>query len=161
MSEIEVTQKTKPSASIFELPKFEMPKFEVPKMEFPAAFREFAEKGVAQCKENYEKVKGAAEDATDLLEETYATASKGCSSYGLKLIEVARANNNATFDLLGDLLKAKSYSEAVELSTGFMRSRFEAMTAQAKELSELAQKVAKDTSEPIKEGFTNAFKKAA
>ncbi len=41
---------SKPAASPFEMPKFEMPKFEIPKVEMPAAFREFAERGVAQCK---------------------------------------------------------------------------------------------------------------
>src|SRR5512139_3031610 len=58
----------------FEVPKFEMPKFEMPKFEVPTAFREIAEKGIAQAKENYEKVKSAAEQATDVLEETYSTA---------------------------------------------------------------------------------------
>ncbi|HWS09620.1 MAG TPA: hypothetical protein VN362_17410, partial [Xanthobacteraceae bacterium] len=48
--------KSKPAASAFEMPKFEMPKFEmpkfeIPKVEMPAAFREFAERGVAQCKD--------------------------------------------------------------------------------------------------------------
>ena len=48
----------------FEMPKFEMPKFEIPKMEVPPAFRELTEKSVAQTKENYEKMKSAAEQAT-------------------------------------------------------------------------------------------------
>ena len=72
----------------------------MPKMEVPTAFREFAEKGIAQAKENYEKVKSAAEQATDVLEDTYSTASKGCASYGLKLIETARTNSDAAFDLI-------------------------------------------------------------
>src|SRR5579863_7331331 len=49
--------KSKPAASAFEMPKFEMPKFEIPKVEMPAAFREFAERGVAQCTDTYEKMK--------------------------------------------------------------------------------------------------------
>ena len=138
----------------FEMPKFEMPKFEMPSMEMPAAFRELAEKGIAQAKDNYEKVKTAAEQATDVLEDTYSTASKGCSDYGLKLIETARINSNATFDLMGGLLTAKSYAEVVEKSTAFMRSQFEILTAQAKELTEEAQKVATATAEPIKESFS-------
>jgi phasin len=145
-----------PAANVFEMPKFDMPKFEV-----PTAFREIAEKGISMAKENYEKMKGAAEEATDVLEETYATASKGCSGYGLKLIDAARTNSNATFDLFGELLTAKSYAEVVELSTAFMRKQFESMTAQAKELTEEAQKVATDCSEPIKESFSSAFNKAA
>lgn len=148
-------------ANVFEFPKFDMPKFEMPKFEIPSAFREFAEKGIAMAKENYDKMKTSAEDATDVLEETYSTASKGCSGYGLKVIETARVNSNAAFDLLGEMLTAKSYAEVVELSTAFMRKQFDVLTAQAKELTEEAQKVASDTAEPIKESFTSAFGKAA
>jgi len=86
----------------FEMPKFEIPKFEMPKMEMPAAFRELAEKGLAQAKTNYDKVKSAAEKATDSLEGAYTTASSGCSDYSLKLIETARTNSNAAFDLYGE-----------------------------------------------------------
>ena len=160
-----VKSKPKPVAAAtseakFEMPKFEMPKFEIPTMEIPPAFREIAEKGIAQAKDNYEKMKSTAEQANELLEETYSTASKGCSGYGLKVIETARANSNAAFDLFGELLNAKSYSEVVELTTAYMRSQFDTVTAQAKELTEHAQKVATETVEPIKESFAN-FNKAA
>jgi phasin len=138
-----------------------MPKFDMPTMEVPAAFRELAEKSLAQAKENYEKMKSVAEEATDLLEDTYATASKGYTGYGLKVIETARANSDSAFDLMTDLMGAKSYSEVVELTSGYWRKQFETMTAQAKDLSEQAQKVATDTAEPIKTSFNNALKKAA
>ena len=164
------TAKAKPkpgavSASIFEMPKFEMskfemPKFEMPNVEVPAAFRELAEKGIAQAKDNYEKIKSAAEQATDVLEDTYATACKGASAYGLKLIETARTNSNAAFDLYGELLSAKSYSEVVEKTTAYMRTQFDTATAQAKELAEHAQKVVTETAEPIKESISS-FSKAA
>ena len=166
MSAVETpTQKSKPkappvtpaaTANVFEMPKFEIPKFEV-----PTAFREIAEKGIAMAKDNYDRMKGVAEEATEVLEETYGNASKGCSGYGLKMIEAARTNSNATFDLYGELLGAKSYAEVVELSTAFMRKQFDAMTAQAKDLTEEAQKVCADTAEPIKESFSNAINKAA
>jgi len=145
----------------FEMPKFAMPSFDMPKIEVPAAFREIAEKGIAQCKDNYEKIKTAAEEATDVLEETYAAATKGASGYGLKVLENARANSNAAFDLFGQLMTAKSVSEVVETSTAFWRERFEALMAQGKELADVAQKAATETSEPIKAGFSNAVRKAA
>jgi phasin len=159
-------QKSKPkpvavSAPAFEMPKFEIPKFEMPKFEVPTAFRELAEKGVAQAKENYEKVKSAAEKATDVLENTYSTASKGCASYGLKLIETTRANSDAAFDVMSELMTAKSYSEMVELYSAYLRKQFDALAAQAKELSEHAQKVATETAEPIKESISGTFNKAA
>jgi phasin len=145
----------------FEMPKFEMPKFDMPNMEVPAAFREMAEKGVAQAKESYAKMKTAAEDATEMLEETYATASKGCSGYGLKLMETARANSNAAFDLFGEVMNAKSISEVVELYTAYARTQFDTVSAQAKELADHAQKVATETVAPVKESLTSAFNKAA
>jgi phasin len=160
------TSKAKPkpvavSAPAFDMPKFEMPKFEMPKFEVPTVFREFAEKGIAQAKENYDKVKSAAEQATDVLEDTYTTASKGCASYGVKLIETTRANNDAAFDLMTELMSAKSYSEMVELSSAYMRKQFDAMIAQAKDLSEHAQKVATEAAEPIKESLSSTVSKAA
>jgi phasin len=150
-----------PETPKFEIPRFELPKFEVPKLEVPAAFREFAEKGVNQAKDNWEKMKAATEEATDLIEDSYASASKGAADYGLKMLEAARANTNATFDFAGELLTVKSLSEAVELSTAHMRKQFDAMTEQSKDLTALAQKIATETCEPIKESVTGAFKKVA
>ena len=132
---IESKSKSKAAPNAFEMPKFEMPKFDMPKMEMPAAFREFAENGVAQAKDTYEKMKSAAEEATDVLENTYSTATKGASDYGLKVIEAARANTNAAFDFASEIMTAKSLSEVVELSTSHARKQFEALTAQTKELS--------------------------
>jgi phasin len=156
----EATTRAK-KASAFETPKFDLPKFDLPKIEVPAAFRELAEKGVSQAKENYEKIKAAAEQTTDLLEETYASASKGAADYGLALIEVARVNTNAAFDFYSELLGVKSFSEAIELSTAHARKQFEALTSQSKDLAALATKVATETAEPIKNGVSTALRKVA
>ena len=158
--------KSKSAPAAFEMPKFEMPKFEIPnfempKMEIPAAFRELAEKSVSQAKETYEKMKSVAEEATDVLEDTYATASKGASDYGLKVIEVAKTNTNSAFDFYAQLFSVKSYSELVELSTAHARKQFEAVAAQTKDLAALAQKVATETAEPVKESVGKVFKKVA
>jgi phasin len=152
---------TRPATGAFEMPKFEMPKFDIPNVEMPAAFREFAERGVAQAKDTYEKMKAAAEEATDVLETTYSTASKGASDYGLKMIEAARVNTNAAFDFAGELITAKTLSEFVELTSAHARKQFEALTQQSKELGALAQKVATETAEPIKSGMNKAFSKVS
>jgi phasin len=161
------TMKPKPAKAaatvvpMFEMPKFDIPKFDMPKMEVPAAFRELAEKGVAQTKDAYEKMKAAAEESTAMLETCYATASKGSTEYGAKVIEIARTNTNAYFDYVESLFGVKSPSDLVEISTAHARAQFEALTAQSKELATLAQKVATDTAEPIKTGVSKAMKKVA
>jgi phasin len=130
-----------------------------PGVEAPAAFRDMAEKSLSQAKDNYEKMKSAAEEATGVLEDTYATATKGAADYSLKLIEMARENANATFDFAAQLLAAKTFSQFVELSTAHARKQFEALSEQSKELATLAQKVAAEAAEPIKEGMSKAAKK--
>ena len=132
-----------------------------PGVEAPAAFRDMAEKSLSHAKDSYEKMKSAAEEATGVMESTYATATKGAADYSLKVIEMARENANATFDFAAGLLGAKTFSEVIELSTTHARKQFETLGEQSKELATLAQKVATEAAEPIKEGMSKAAKKVA
>jgi len=144
-------------SSPFSLPNSGTPNIDLPKMQVPAAFRELADKGVAQALNTYENAKAATEEATGLLKDTYKTAAKGATDYNLKVIEIARTNTNRAFDYTYELMGVKSPSEFVELSTAHTRKQFEAMTAQTKELAELAQKVTTEIAEPLKAGVTKAF----
>jgi phasin len=160
MTEVTVTRKAaKPAATI--APLFELPKFELPKVDMPEGMREFAEKGVAQAREAYEKAKANAEEATRILEETNRKFSTALAEYNRTALEAGRANINAAFDFALALTKATSFNEALELSAAHMRTRFEAMGEQGKELAALAQKGANDTAEPIKSGLSGAFKNVA
>lgn len=150
-----------PVVPLFEMPKFGIPSFDMPKMEVPAAFREFAEKGVAQTKDTYEKFKAVAEQNTEMLETVYSTATQGSTEYGLKVIEIARYNTNAAFTFVEKLFGVKSPSELIEVATAHSRMQFETLAAQGKELGTLVQKVATETAEPIKSGVSKAMKKVA
>lgn len=50
------TKTAKHTASPFALPSYEMPIFDFSNAKVPEAFRELAEKGVAQAKENFGKI---------------------------------------------------------------------------------------------------------
>lgn len=152
------------SPSIVKVPEFpivDLPKFEESAAQATSTFREFAEKGINQAKEAYSKMKSAAEETTGILETTYANASKGASDYGLKMVEMARANSNAAFDFAAELFGARTLAQAVEISTSHTRKQIELATEQAKELTALVQQLATHTAEPIKDGFSNFIKKAA
>jgi len=162
MAELSTTTakaKTKPTASLSG-PHFETA-FSSVTVEAPAALREFAEKGLSQAKDGYEKMKSAAEEASNLLETSCNSAAKGATDYGLRLIEASRANTNAAFDFYSELMNVKSYSDMIELSTAHARKQFEAVTAQTKELAALAQKMATETAEPIKDSVSKVFSKVA
>ena len=143
------------------IPKFEMPKFDLPNMEMPEAFREMTERGVAHARDTNAKAKVASEEASDLLENTYASVAKGATDYNRKLIEIARTNTRAAFDYAQELLGVKSPAEFIELSTAQMRKQFDIVSAQNKKLFALAHEVATEAAEPIKTGVSKAFNKAA
>ena len=140
----------------FEMPKFDVPKFEMPKLgdaEIPAMLRGFAEKAVTQAKANFEKMKVVAEEATDAIEDSYETARAGVIQYGNKTIDAAKVNSDATLGHAKDLLGVKTFAEAIELQTSFVRQQYETLSAQAKELQEMATKLAGEAAKPVKDAF--------
>jgi len=133
----------------------------ISKMEIPASVRDFAEKGAAQAKDTVTKFKAAADEASDAFEGAYTSATKGVSTFGLKILETTRGNANAAFDHAVALFGVKSLSDAIELNTAFLRKQTETATAQAKELGELAQKVTTETFAPMKAQVEKTFKTVA
>ena len=129
--------------------------------EVPEQMRAFAEKGVSQARDSYAKFKDAAESHNGTIEAVFSTAGKGASAYSAKLMEIMKASTTATLDFAQELIAVKSPSEAMELWSSHAKKQFEAFTANAKELTELGQKVATDTVEPIKASATKLFKPAA
>jgi phasin len=109
-----------------------------------------AEKVFGQAKEILERNAAAAAEARSAMEKSYATATEAAKEYNLKLMEIARANLNATFDLALDVAQVRSPSEFVEVSSAHARKQFEALTQQTKELGELAQKIGLETGGPLK-----------
>jgi phasin len=129
--------------------------------EVPEQMRAFAEKGVSQARDNYAKFKDAAETQNVTIEAVFTSASKGASEYTTKLMEFMKANTTAALDFAQELLSIKSPAEAMELWTSHARKQVQTLTAQAKELGELSQKIATETAEPIKTSASKLFKPAA
>jgi phasin len=129
--------------------------------EVPGSIREFAEKGVSQARETYEKFKDVAQSSNETIEAVITSATKGAADYQGKLIAIARANANAAFDTAEKLVAVKSPSEVFSIWTSYARSQYEAFTSQSKELAELGQKVATETVEPIKAASSKVFSKVA
>ncbi|MBC7280393.1 phasin [Hoeflea sp.] len=136
------TKKTA-TADVFEFPAFDMTKM-------ADGYREMADKSVNQTKENYAKVKTAAEDATKAIETTLETAQAGTVELSLKAIDAARGNVEHSLSHMEALLGVKSVAQMIELQTSFFRKQAEMMVDQAKIMQEAAKKVAEDVSKPTK-----------
>lgn len=129
--------------------------------EVPGSIREFAEKGVSQARENYEKFRDVAQSGNETIEAFYASSTKGAADYSTKVLDIARANTNSVFDLAQQLVTIKSPSEALSIWSTFARGQYETLTAQGKELAELGQKVTAEAVEPLKANASKVFNKVA
>lgn len=132
--------------------------FSMSNVEFPEAFREAAEKTVKQAKEGYEKMRAAAEEATDLFEDQVETARTGMTAIGSKALDAAKANTDAAFKFAKDMMTVKSFAEAMELQSAYARQHFDLVSAQAKDMQELVQKLVTDSSQPMKDAVAKFMK---
>ena len=129
--------------------------------EVPEQMRAFAEKGVSQARDSYAKFKDVAETHNGTIEAVFTSASKGASEYSAKMLEFFKANTTSSLDFAQELFGVKTPAAAMELWTSHARQQFETFSAQAKELTELGQKVATETVEPIKASAAKLYKPAA
>jgi phasin len=129
--------------------------------EVPEQVRAFAEKGVSQARDNYARFKDVAETNNSTMEAVFSNASKGASEYSAKMMEIIKTNTSSSLDFAQELVGVKTPSEALELWTNHAKKQFEAFSAWGKELTELSQKVASETVEPIKANASKLFKPAA
>jgi phasin len=141
------TPKTPKSATAMPFEAFNM---QMPSMEVPVAFREFAEKSITQARDTYAKMKSAAEDATGMVEDTYEATRENVFAFGVKALDAAKVNSDASFALAKDMFGAKTLAEIIELQTAFARQQFDTLTGQVKELQDLAQKVVTESTKPVK-----------
>ena len=132
--------------------------FAVPSVEVPAAFRDLAEKTIAQARDGYAKFKSAAEDASGVVEDTYETAREGAFALGVKALDITKVNSDASFALARDLFGAKTFAEVIELQTTYARKQFDTVGVQFKELQELAQKFVTEAAKPVTERVQKTFK---
>ncbi|MBC2858114.1 phasin [Stappia sp. 28M-7] len=143
-------------ATVSAFPNFEA--FTMPKMEIPAVTREMAEKSIEQAREAYAKLKTAAEDATDLIEDGFETTRRSVLDFNHKAVDAARANTDATFQFVKDLFEVKTLAEVIELQTSFARAQFDAFGAQAKDMQELSTKLAGEMNDTFKGAVEKASK---
>ncbi len=121
------------------------------------SFRDFAEKGAAQSRDAYAKMKTAAEDAAKTVEATVESAQSGTVELGLKAIEALRANADSSLSHMEALLSAKSLSELFELQTAFVRKQAELALEQARAMQETTRKVAESVAQPSKDAAQKAM----
>jgi len=120
--------------------------------------REFTEDSIARSKEAYARLKDQAEAAQKTLETTFEAAQSTGAELSLKTISALRANADAGFTHLEALLGVKTFADAVELQTAFVRKQTELAVEQAKEFQSAATKAVETMVKPAKAAMEKAAK---
>ena len=116
----------------------------------PEGVRALAEKTVAQSREAYDRSKDAFEASLTTFERSFDAAGQGAAAFNRKMIDIARRNVDASFDLATSLAGAKNFADVLELQAAFWRKQLGVLTAQAEEVRALSTRVTADAAEPIK-----------
>ena len=114
----------------------------------PEGVRALADKAVAQTREVYE----AFDASLTTFERSFDAAGQGAAAFNRKIVDIARRNVGANFDLATSLACAKNLADIVELQSAFWRKPFGVLTAQAEEVRVLSTQVTADAVEQVKRG---------
>jgi len=122
----------------------------------PEGVRALAEKAVAQTREAYDRSWHTFDASLTTFERTFNAAGQGAAASNRKIVDLARRNVDASFDLATSLAGAKDLADIVELQAAFWRKQFGVLTAQAEEVRTLSTKVTAVAAEPIKSQMERA-----
>jgi phasin len=122
----------------------------------PEGVRALAEKSLSETREAYDRSLDAFDTSLTTFERSFDAAGQGAVAFNRKIVDLARRNVDASFDLATSLAGAKDLADMVELQAAFWRKQFGVLTAQADEVRALSTKVADDAAEPIKSQMERA-----
>ena len=126
----------------------------------PENVRALTEKAVAQSREAYNRCKDAFDASLTTFERSFDAAGQGAAAFNRKIVDIARRNVDANFDLATSLAGAKNLADVVELQSAFWRKQFGVLTSQAEEVRVLSTKVTADAVEQVKRGGVHELRKA-
>ncbi len=110
----------------------------------PEGVRALAEKSVERTREVYDFSLDAFDASVATFEQSFEAAGQNATAFNRKIVDIARRNLDASFDLATSLAGAKSLADIVKRQAAFWRKQFGVLTAQAEEVRALSTKMTAD-----------------
>jgi hypothetical protein len=88
----------------------------------PEGVRAIAEKTVAQTRQVCDRSLDALDASLTTFERSFDAAGQGATAFNRKIVDIARRNVEASFDLAKSLAGAKNLADMVALQAAFWRS---------------------------------------
>jgi len=111
-----------------------------------------------RARETFDDVTAAGTESVRSVQQGFASAIENVRDANFRLMDMARANLDVTFDFVHDLATATRPSDLLEAWSSHTRKQAEMLTKQTQELTALSQQFAGTIAEPVKR-TTKAFRR--
>jgi hypothetical protein len=109
------------------------------------------DQGASVARDNLRKGEAAAQQGLDQMGRSFSASIDSLRDFNLKMINMMRANTEASFDLAESLVTAKSSTDAFESLKSFAEQQVQTLQKQTQELTSLTQTVAQEAMQPAKD----------
>jgi phasin len=116
--------------------------------EIPAEMRAFAERSFEQARIAFDKFMEAAQQTMNTLEGQSKVAQEGAKEINQKIMGFAEQNVATAFDYAQKLVQAKDPQSLMALHGEFVQAQMQVLADQARELTDIASKAARDSTNP-------------
>jgi hypothetical protein len=118
------------------------------------------DQGAGVARDTLRKGEAATKEGLDQMGRSFSASFDGLRDFNLKMINMMRANTEASFDLAEGLVTAKSSTDAFERLKSFAEQQVQTLQKQTQELTSLTQTVAQEAMQPVKDA-ADRFTKTA
>jgi phasin len=129
-------------------------------LEVPEAAREFVKKTANTAKDRAAEVFAGSERVTAAIENAVAESVTEAGKISRNIQQAIYEDAEAFFSGIDKLASAKSFSEAVEIQSGLLRSRGEVFVSRAKATTDYLGKLAANSAKSAQDNFAKVYKTA-
>ena len=109
------------------------------------------DQGATAARDNLRKGEAAARETLDQMGQSFSKSTETLRDFNLKMINMMRANAEASFDFAENLVTSKSSTDMFERWKSFAEQQVENLQKQTQELTGLTQAVAQESMQPVKD----------
>ena len=129
-------------------------------LEVPEAAREFVKKTANTAKDRAAEVFAGSERVTAAIENAVSESVTEAGKISRNIQQAIFEDAEAFFSGIDKLASAKSVSEAVEIQSGLLRARGEALVSRAKATTDYLGKLAANSAKSAQDNFAKVYKTA-
>ena len=120
-----------------------------------APFASAFEAGADQARASYSRARENGESLRQAVTDSTTATTRAFVELNGKVIDLVRAQSDATLDLWRSTLSAGTFSEAIRLQTHGLREVYETTSAQWKDIAETAGRLAAEAAKPLRTAWAS------